>query len=91
MSGLDKNSLNSPCPSLSSIYAFKNLLHKRFTYGRHLHALGDAILPGKAEDVRQIEGEVDDAAAGGCQVGLVEEHAHQETLHDGGHGESQQE
>lgn len=38
-----------------------------------------------------IEGEVDDATAGGCQVGLVEEHTHQETLHDGGDGESQQE
>lgn len=41
--------------------------------------------------MRQIEGEVDDAAAGGSQVGLVEEHAHEETLHDGGHSESQQE
>lgn len=41
--------------------------------------------------MRQIEGEVDNAAAGSCQVGLVEEHAHEETLHDGGNGESQQE
>lgn len=41
--------------------------------------------------MRQIEGEVDYAAAGGCQVGLVEEHTHQKTLHDGGNGESQQE
>lgn len=41
--------------------------------------------------MRQVEGEVDDAAAGGGQVGLVEEDAHEETLHDGGHGEGQQE
>lgn len=61
------------------------------TYGSQLHVVGDAVLPGKAEDVRQIEGEVDDAAAGGRQVSLVEEHAHEETLHDGGNSESQQE
>lgn len=41
--------------------------------------------------MRQIEGEVNDAAAGRCQVSLVEEHTHQETLHDSGDGESQQE
>ena len=39
----------------------------------------------------QVEGEVDDAAARRRQVGLVEEHAHQEALHDGGDGERQQE
>lgn len=61
------------------------------TYGGQLHVPGDAVLPGEAEDVRQVEGEVDDAAAGGRQVGLVEEDAHQEALHDGGHGEGQQE
>lgn len=64
---------------------------QKYTYSCQLHVRSDAVLPGKAEDVRQIEGEVDDAAAGGCQVGLVEEHAHEETLHDGGHSESQQE
>lgn len=41
--------------------------------------------------MRQVEGEVDDATAGSCKVGLVEENTHQETLHDGGNGESQQE
>lgn len=41
--------------------------------------------------MRQVESEVDDAAAGSCQVGLVEEDAHQETLHYGGDGESEQE
>lgn len=61
------------------------------TYSSQLHVLGNAVLPCKAEDVWKVEGEVDDAAAGGCQVGLIEEDAHQETLHDRGHGESQQE
>ncbi len=61
------------------------------TYSSQLHVLGDAILPGKAEDVRQIEGKIDDATAGSCQVGLVEEHTHQETLHNGGDSKSQQE
>lgn len=61
------------------------------TYSSQLHVPGDAVLPGKAEDMRQIEGEVYDAAAGSCQVGLVEEHTHQETLHDGGDSKSQQE
>lgn len=61
------------------------------TYCSQLHVLGDAVLPGEAEDVRQVKGEVDDAAAGGSQVGLVEEDAHEEALHDGGDGEGQQE
>lgn len=61
------------------------------TYSSQLHVLGDAVLPGKAEDVGQVEGEVDDAAAGSCQVGFVEEHTHKETLHDGGNSEGQQE
>lgn len=41
--------------------------------------------------MRQVEGEVDDAAARCRQVGLVEEDAHQEALHDGRQGEGQQE
>lgn len=61
------------------------------TYCSQLHVPGDAVLPGEAEDVRQVKGEVDDAAAGGSQVGLVEEDTHEEALHDGGHGEGQQE
>lgn len=61
------------------------------THSSQLRALGDAILPGKAEDVWKIKGEVEDTAAGGRQVGLVEEDAHQETLHDRGDGERQQE
>jgi len=61
------------------------------TYCSHFHVLGDAVLPGNTEDVRQVEGEVDDATAGRCQVCFVEEYTQQETLHDGGHCESQQE
>lgn len=61
------------------------------TYCSQLHVRGDAVLPGEAEDVRQVKGEVDYAAAGGSQVGLVEEDAHEEALHDGGDGEGQQE
>lgn len=61
------------------------------TYHQDLHVLGDAVLPGEAEDVREVEGEVHDAAAGGRQVGLVEEDAEEEALHDGGRGEGEQE
>lgn len=61
------------------------------TYCSQLDFGGDAVLPGEAEDVRQVEGEVNDAAAGGSEVGLVEEDAYQEALHDGGNGEGQQE
>lgn len=46
------------------------------TYSSQLHVLGNAVLPGKAEDVWKIEGEVNDAAAGGRQIGLIEEDAH---------------
>lgn len=41
--------------------------------------------------MRKVEGEVHDAAAGGRQVGLVEEDAEEEALHDGGRGEGEQE
>lgn len=60
------------------------------THRHDLHVFGDAFLPGKAEDVWQVEGEVDDAAAGSSQVGLVKEDAEQEALHDGGSGEREQ-
>lgn len=43
------------------------------THRHDLHVFSDAVLPGKAEDVRQVEGEVDDATAGSCKVGMVEE------------------
>lgn len=61
------------------------------SYHQDLYVLGDAVLPGEAEDVREVEGEVNDAAAGSRQVGVVEEDAEEEALHDGGRGEGEQE
>lgn len=61
------------------------------SYHQDLDVLGEAVLPGEAEDVREVEGEVHDAAAGGRQVGVVEEDAEEEALHDGGRGEGEQE
>lgn len=61
------------------------------THSSQFHVFCDTVLPVEAEDVRKVEGEVDDAAACSCQVSLVEEHTHQKTLHDGGDGERQQE
>lgn len=59
-------------------------------YCHNLQFYSHAVLPSKADDVGQIEGEVDDSAAGSCQVSFGEEGAEQETLHDGGCGERQQ-
>lgn len=59
------------------------------THHQDLHVLGDALLPGKAEDVREVKGEVNDAAAGCCQVGLVEEDTEEEALHDGSRSEGE--
>lgn len=50
-----------------------------------------SVLPGKAQDMWQVEGEVDDSTAGCGQAGLGEESAEQEALRDGGRGERQQE
>lgn len=41
--------------------------------------------------MREVKGEVNNAAAGRSQVGLVEEDTQEEALHDGSHGEGQQE
>lgn len=60
------------------------------TYHQDLQVLGHVLLPGKAEDVREVKGEVNNAAAGGCKVGMVEEDAEEEALHDGGHSEGEQ-
>lgn len=60
------------------------------THHEDLHVFGDAVLPGKAEDVWQVKGEVNNAAAGCGQVGLVEEDTEEEALHDGGRGEGEQ-
>lgn len=57
----------------------------------HLEVGCHPVLPGEAEDVRQVKGEVDDTTAGRCQAGSGEEGAEQEALHDGSGGEGQQE
>lgn len=41
--------------------------------------------------MREVEHEVDESTAGSSQVGLGEEHADEEALHDGGEAEGQQE
>lgn len=61
------------------------------TYHCNLQVPGDAVLPGEAEDVWQIEGEVEYATASCCQVGLIEENAHEEALRDGRNSEGEQE
>lgn len=48
------------------------------------------LLPGEAEDVWEVKGEVNNATAGGCQVGLVEEDTEEEALHDGSRSEGEQ-
>lgn len=63
---------------------------RRDTHHQDLHVLGDAVLPGEAEDVREVKGEVNNATACCCQVGLVEEDAEEEALHDGSHGKGEQ-
>lgn len=57
----------------------------------HLCVSCHSVLPGEAENVRQVEGEVDDTTTSCCQAGPGEEGAEQETLHDRSGGESQQE
>lgn len=57
----------------------------------HLEVSSHLVLPGEAENVWQVEGEVDDTTAGRGQAGLGKEGAEQEALHDRSRGESQQE
>lgn len=65
-------------------------LYTIYTHHKNLHVSGDAVLPGKAEDVWQVKGKVNNAAAGRCQVGLVEEDTEEEALHDGSHSKGEQ-
>lgn len=73
----------------------ENILHIRskpeVPHHSHLEVSRHPVLPGEAENVGQVEGEVDDATAGCCQAGPGEEGAEQEALHDRSRGESQQE
>ena len=63
----------------------------RAPHHSHLQVGGHPVLPGEAENVGQVEGEVDDATTGCCKVGPGEAGAEQEALHDRSSGESQQE
>lgn len=60
------------------------------THHQDLHVLCDAVLPGEAENVWEVKGEVHNATAGGCQVSLVEEDTEEEALHDGSRSEGEQ-
>lgn len=48
------------------------------------------IPPGVAQDMRQVEEEIDETPTGGCQVCPREKHTYEKALHDGGHAEDQQ-
>lgn len=71
----------STSPSTSSARAKPH--HSGLQVGRH------PVLPRKAENVWQVEGEVDDTAAGCCEAGLGKESTKQEALHDGRGGKAQ--
>lgn len=49
------------------------------------------VLPGDTQHVGQIEREVYNATAGGCQVGTREQGTDEETLHDGNNAEGSKE
>lgn len=67
-----------------SVYVF---LTHHYNFGSEAHV----VLPGDTQHIGQVEGEVDDASAGGCQVGTREERADEETLHDGHDAKGSQE
>lgn len=59
----------------------------RVTHREDLEREAHVVLPGHAQDVGQVQHEVDDASAGRRQVGPGEERADEEALQDGHHGE----
>lgn len=61
------------------------------SYRKDLGAEPDVVLPGHAEDVRQVQGEVDDSSAGGGQIGSRKRRTEEKALHDGHHGKGRQE
>lgn len=64
---------------------------RRQTHHCHLGRETHDIAPGEAEDVWQVEEEVDEAATRCRQVGLGEKDADKKALGDGGQAEDQQE
>lgn len=63
----------------------------RCTHHGNLGGEAHDVSPGVGQDVRQVEDEVDEAAARRRQVGFGEEDANEEALSDGGQAEDQQE
>lgn len=61
------------------------------SYGKDFGPEADVVLPGHTEHVGQIEGEVDNPAAGRRQVGPGKRSAEQKALHDGHYGVGAQE
>lgn len=61
------------------------------SYSKDFGPKADVVLPGNAEHVGQVEGEVDDSSTGSGQVSAGKRRAEQETLHDGYHSEGAQE
>lgn len=76
--------------SSAFVYCLSFILKSCYTHHKYLHVFGDEVLPGKAEDVWEVKGEVNNAAAGCCQVGLVKEDTEEEALHDGSRSEGEQ-
>lgn len=65
-----------------------NIIHThRYYFGAKAHV----ILPGHAQHIGKVEGEVYDASAGRGEVSAREKRADQETLHDGHNGKGGQE
>lgn len=73
----------SPSTSPSTSSARANPHHSGLQVGGH------PVLPRKAQNVWQVEGEVDDPAAGCGEAGLGKESTEQEALHDGRGGKGQ--
>ena len=61
------------------------------THSKDLELRGETVPPGHTEHIGQVEGEIYEPPAGGCQVRAWEEGADQEALHDGGRGKGSQE
>lgn len=61
------------------------------SYSEDFGSEADVVLPGDAEHIGQVKGEVDDSSTGGSQVSAGERRAEQETLHDGYHSKGAQE
>lgn len=85
-----RSTCDSLCP-ITTQHRKNKLVKVWWSYSKDFGSEANVVLPGDAEHVGQIEGEVDDSSAGGGQVSAGERCAEEETLHDGYHGEGSQE